>query len=250
MEYDYALSITTTIRNGLCPLFVSHSCFDTLILERNILNKTCLIETASNCAGITIIALSILLKLPIAFNIYHAKSAVGLSMASIVLEATMYLAVLVYYTSLGSPFSAYGEKYSLLSQNILLCVMIWFYGNCSNFRFVLYFIATVIAFLVMINIPKDFQPLLIAYTSVGSLLSRFPQIRLSYKNGHTGVLSFVTIAVSVTGGLVRVLTLLLEVDDCIIIIGESFPIFLNFIILSQIAIYRKATAAYLENKKK
>lgn len=249
------LLLNNTARSVVSPLFISDQCYDTLVMELNVFDKECLLSTLSTCAGLGIVVLSLLLKLPIANNMYLAKSADGLSLTSLYLETSMYLSVLCYFFMLEppAPFSTYGEKYSLMAGNFLLASLAWTYSG-KGWLFRIASVAGLVAcFFLFTNLPPDMRKYLIYYSSSGALLARTPQIMMNFRNGHTGVLSLGSLVAAISGAVVRVLTVLKQVPDFLAAAGELLPLSLNIVILIQVILYRQATKdhfAKLEKAKK
>jgi mannose-P-dolichol utilization defect protein 1 len=72
-------------------------------------------------------------------------------------------------------------------------------------------------------------------------ISRLPQIYTNFANGHTGQLSFISIALFFFGSLARVFTTLKEVADPILLTGFVLASILNGILFFQILFYWKVT---------
>mmetsp|Transcript_4366 Transcript_4366/g.6489 ORF Transcript_4366/g.6489 Transcript_4366/m.6489 type:complete len:251 (+) Transcript_4366:91-843(+) len=237
-------------RGYVSPLLISDTCFDRLLLDLDLLHVECLKATVSKVAGYGILVFSSVLKLPLILNILASKSVSGLSASSIYLEATMYAASLVYHYYLGSPFSTYGEKYVLLLQNSAIATMIWYFTKKPLWYCFMCVGILVGSIYAMLILPAAFRHYLILYCTFGAFFSRVPQIAINFKNGHTGVLSPLTLFMGVFGALVRLLTVIQEVDDIYAIVGEALPLSLNVIILLQIIFYRNKTKQFFEDKRK
>jgi len=248
---DAVISTLNLTRPIVSPLFISDACFDTLVLDLDIFHVACLKQTLSTCAGYAIVVFAAVLKLPLILNIVRHKSVDSLATSSVYLETTMYLAVLVYYYFLQSPLSTYGEKYVLLAQNLVICVLIWVYGKKS----ILFQLASTVgfgavAFGMIYVLPPPLRPYLIVYSSFGAITSRVPQILLNFRNGHTGILSLASLGAAVAGASVRLLTVLQDVDDKMAVVGELLPLGLNIAILLQVVSYRESTRRHLAKEKK
>ncbi|GBG26807.1 Mannose-P-dolichol utilization defect 1 protein [Hondaea fermentalgiana] len=242
-----ALNLTRPL---VSPLLISDGCFDSLVLDLNVADTLCLKETLSKVAGYGIIVMATVLKLPLILNILKARSVDGLSTTSVYLETSMYVAVLVYHAMLGSPFSTYGEKYVLLAQNMVIVGLIVYYGRKGGAFALASAAGLAVVTVGMLSLPPEMRPLLILYSSGGAVFARSPQIYANFVNGHTGVLALSTLAVSVGGGLVRLLTVIQEVGEPVAILGEISPLFFNSIILAQIIWYRKSTAEHFAKYKR
>mmetsp|Transcript_18186 Transcript_18186/g.35719 ORF Transcript_18186/g.35719 Transcript_18186/m.35719 type:complete len:250 (+) Transcript_18186:188-937(+) len=247
---DAVKDVLNSTRPLLSPLIMSDYCFDSLVMDLNILDVPCLKEAVSKAAGYGIVVFSSILKLPLISNIVTTASVDGLSTTSVYLETTMYASTLIYHAFLGSPFSTYGEKYILLAQNIVVIFFIVLYGRKTAGFALMSAIGFALSVAGMVNLPEEYRPLLILYSGSGAIFARSPQIYTNLKNGHTGVLSLFTFAAAVVGGIVRLLTILQEVDDTIAALGDLLPLAFNTFILFQILYYRRATMEHFAKLKK
>lgn len=242
--------VLDAIRPLVSPLFISDGCFDSLLVHWNHRDIECLKQTISKVAGYGIIALASILKLPLIINIVKAGSTVGLATSSIYLEISMYASNLVYNIFIESPISTYGELYVILAQNLFISMLIWKFNSKS----IMFCLGSVIGFVLMVlgflALPKEYWPSLMLYSTVCACASRLPQIITNFQNGHTGVLSLITLLLGVAGAFVRLLTLLQEVNDIFAVVGTLLPLVLNSIILLQIIYYHARTKAHFINNKK
>lgn len=244
---DSVLGVLNLTRPLVSPLLVTDACFDTLVMDLDVLDAVCVKQALSKAVGYAIILFATILKLPLVLNILRSKSVAGLSTSSVYLETTMYAAVLAYHTGLGSPFSTYGEKWGLVAQNVVISALIWRFAKKSW----LFVLASAAGFVgvaaAMASLPADLRHYLILYTSVGACASRLPQIYSNFTNGHTGVLSQATLVSAVVGPSARLFTVLQEVDDAWAALGEIMPLALNAVILAQLLAYKAATKAHFDN---
>ncbi|XP_038242127.1 mannose-P-dolichol utilization defect 1 protein isoform X1 [Dermochelys coriacea] len=88
----------------LVPHLLPERCYDELFLRFNLLHVPCLKILISKGLGIAIVAGSLMVKLPQVFKILGAKSAVGLSFHSILLELLALTGTMVYSMANGFPF--------------------------------------------------------------------------------------------------------------------------------------------------
>lgn len=200
----------------------------------------------SKALGIAIIAGSVTLKLPQIINILKAKSAAGVSGVSVYLENFAMGFGLVYGLSQGLPFSTFGETAFIFVQNALLILTIaGFNGGFSG----------LIKWMVALGIhlaglwalytglfPSEY--IAMGYASGVPLVitARLPQIWESFKNGHTGQLSFLTVFMQVGGNAARTFTTIQEAGgDMLMVTGYLIGLGIASIMLGQILYYWKAT---------
>jgi mannose-P-dolichol utilization defect protein 1 len=76
---------------------------------------------------VAIILASCINKAPVIRNILKSKNVVGLSMAASYGEVILYSNAAFYNILQGNPFTAYGETFMVLIQNMLVVTLIWTY---------------------------------------------------------------------------------------------------------------------------
>mmetsp|Transcript_8059 Transcript_8059/g.14850 ORF Transcript_8059/g.14850 Transcript_8059/m.14850 type:complete len:254 (+) Transcript_8059:153-914(+) len=243
-------SAAMAVQPLVSPLLISDECFNTLVLQLDVLDFACLRQTLSTVAGYGVVLFACVLKLPLILNIWRTKGADGLSAVAVYIECTMYSAVLVFYTSLGSPLSTYGEKYALLGQDFIVVLLMWYYTRTSVPKMLFITLVYIAIVTGMSSLPFELKPYLIGYSSMGAIISRVPQIVTNARNGHTGVLSLGSLAAAVSGAVVRLLTILQDVKDPTAIFGEVLPLSLNSMILMQVIWYQSATKQHFAKAKK
>ena len=86
-------------------------------------------ENLLQALGLGIIAGSIMVKLPIIFNMMKAKSAAGLSFTSQALELFPCATIMGYALANGFPFSAWGESLFMAAQTLFIAFLICSYNG-------------------------------------------------------------------------------------------------------------------------
>mmetsp|Transcript_16051 Transcript_16051/g.18771 ORF Transcript_16051/g.18771 Transcript_16051/m.18771 type:complete len:303 (-) Transcript_16051:697-1605(-) len=229
------------VRFLVVPVFISDSCFDSLLVNYELTDTSCLKETISKVAGYGIVILSSILKVPVIVNIIQSGCVTGLSISSIYIETSMYMTIFAYNYFIESPISTYGETLVIMFQNFILCVLLWKYMNKGyGYRFLTVLMFTIFGGLVYFT-PESYYWVLVTWSIICSCVSKLPQIYTNFMLGHTGVLSIITTLMQVLGGSVRFLTILYEVTDKLAIACNGIALFLNIMILLQIVLFRKKT---------
>jgi len=158
----------------------------------------------------------------------------------------MYLASLVFHVRNGSPVSTYGEKYTLLAQNLVITALAWRLGQRSAQHRLLASAAAALAVAAMVAAP---EPAWLAGAAVAcAMAARVPQLVANARNGHTGVLSVGSQAVAVAGAAVRAATVAFEVANPAALASELLPLMLNLGLLAQLVAMRGATRAHFAAK--
>ena len=82
------------------------------------------------------------------------------------------------------------------------------------------------------------------------LFSRLPQIYQNVRQGHTGMLAMPTYTLNTLGSLARVLTIMQEVNNPLVLGGTVSAFCQNFAIMLQMVVYRSANRQRAESVKK
>jgi len=228
------------------------SCLDTF----PILSTPCLSRLIAKGIGIVIIIASCINKAPVINNIFKSKSVAGLSVGSAYGEVIMYSNAAFYNILKGNPFTAYGETFSVLIQQMVVVSLIWIYSqpNISKKDIVLaiigYTLYLVGVFQVLGTMYTDFIYILMVYNPVVLVSTRGAQIRTNYVNKQTGAQSIATTGMNLAGSLVRIATTIKEVGwDFHILRAYGTSITLNTILFTQILLYKANTAKFLKDLK-
>ena len=225
------------------------SCLDTF----PILSTPCLSRLIAKGIGIGIIIASCINKAPVIRNILKSKSVAGLSVGSAYGEVIMYSNAAFYNILRGNPFTAYGETFSVLIQQMVVVSLIWAYSKpnikkdiiLALFGYTLYLVGV---FQVLGTMYTDYIYILMVYNPVVLVSTRGAQIRTNYKNKQTGAQSIATTGMNLAGSLVRIATTIKEVGwDFHILRSYGTSITLNAILFTQI--YKANTAKFLRELK-
>jgi hypothetical protein len=82
-----------------------------------------------------------------------------------------------------------------------------------------------------LSLPEHLWPVLIVVSSLVSLVGKLTLIVQILRQKHTGVISFITVALQVMGGFVRIVTTLVEVKDMGIVMSYLLSVVLHIVIL-------------------
>jgi len=170
---------------------LSETCYKTLVLDVDLTSNKCIKLAISKVLGISIIAISSIVKVPQILKIISAGSASGISILSYLLETFAYLISLAYNVRQGFPFSTYGETGLIMAQNIVIIVLVLNYSGTAGTG--LFFIAC-LAMSAVILFSRDILHIkalsyLQASAGVIGIASKLPQILTVWQEGGTGQLS-------------------------------------------------------------
>ena len=106
----------------------------------------------------------------------------------------------------GNDFVTYGEQLVVLTQNILIVALFWYYLPTTEKPSILFMlsVATTIfgsGFGLLYGLPPMLWWILPICSSVFNIMSRIPQIATNFANKHTGRLSVITWFLQVGGSL-------------------------------------------------
>ncbi|XP_063786739.1 mannose-P-dolichol utilization defect 1 protein [Pseudophryne corroboree] len=226
------------IRSLLVPAILPDSCYEEFFLDYNLLHVPCLKILISKILGIGIIVGSVMVKVPQIVKILRSGTAEGLSFQSILLELLALTGTMVYSITHGFPFSAWGEVLFLMVQTLIIGFLIQHLGGRTSqgvLFFSVYF--CLLAILLSPVIPMVLVTVLQASNMPAVVISRLIQAMTNYRNGHTGQLSAVTIALLFLGSLARIFTSIQETGDYLMSLTYVVSSACNGVIGAQLLYY-------------
>ena len=225
-----------------------------LSAPQTLLESACFKYALSKALGYGIVLGSAGVKLPQVLNIVRAKSTVGLSPSSIIIEMASLVSSFAYFMALGYPFSTWGENFFLFFQHaaITACYFHYTSGIMSGQS-----IGTFIPLAAMgVALYKRAVPDLTLPAAVSELLGlpgtitceqlagglpvllmlfgRLPQIVQNFKQGHTGQLSLITYCLNVAGSGARAFTVVQELNDPLVLTSALSSFVQNALLVAQI----------------
>jgi len=227
-------------------------CFESLVVNLDFSNVTCLKLAISKALGLGIVVGSSLVKLPQVLKIAGSGSAEGISFTGVLLELIAITFSGVYSFSNNFPFSAYGESVFLAIQTsaIGLLVLAFSKGRLNAALFGALYAGAVWALMNPVVTP----PALLWYGQAANipmiLLGKLIQIMTNFRNGHTGQLSAITCFLLSLGAIARIFTSVQETGDNIVILTYVCSSVVNTIIALQVVLYWNKTSEASSVKKK
>ncbi|XP_065178371.1 mannose-P-dolichol utilization defect 1 protein-like [Sycon ciliatum] len=229
---------TAALENIIGLVVPDQRCRNEYITNFNIFDESCNKMLISKLLGLGIVAGSILVKLPQIIKILKAKSVVGLSLSSFLLELMAYIFTMSYNVVQGFPFSTWGEALFVLVQAIIQVALFFHfaYSPVAALAFVP-LCSTCVYFLCSGLVPLQVVSLLFQATIPLTASSKIFQIGANFTNGHTGQLSMITSFMNLMGTLGRIYTTFQEVKDTAILAAFVSATFFNLVIVLQIVYY-------------
>lgn len=173
-------------------------CYNSLVLDIDLTDSTCLKLAVSKGLGIGIVTAASIVKVPQILNLVRSKSASGVSLVAYLLETTSYLISLVYNIRNGFPFSTYGETAFILAQNVVITVLVLTYGGKQGAAALL--VAGLAAAVATLFSEAVVDMGALGYLQAGAgtlgVVSKVPQILAIFQEGGTGQLSAFTVSAS------------------------------------------------------
>lgn len=221
-------------------VFTPH-CYDTYFLDFNFLDKPCFAASLSKGLGIGIILGSIFVKFPQILKIYNARTAKGISLATVTLDLIVITIYAAYNFLKQFPVSAWGDTAFLAIQTVAIGFLLLFYDVSATkavgyLIMYLVFAGILVSGLVSIDILWTLQGVNIPLLLAGRVI----QVYANYCNQSTGQLSAVTCALLFLGSLARIFTSVQETGDTMVILTNVFSFLANLVIVVQILYYWKS----------
>jgi mannose-P-dolichol utilization defect 1 len=198
--------------------------------------------------GIAMILASCVNKLPVIINMRNTKSAKGLSVSSIYGETIVYANCAFYGLLNQYPITSWGENASLLVQALVIVSLLWKYTEASiKERIVAVLAGLLYIVLIFSFLPEQYYYLLMTSVMPILFVARGSQILETMRCGHTGAQSIITVAMSLVGGLIRILTTLQEMGwDMAVLSTYLFSAAMSLIMFGQYFYYQNNTKVFFE----
>mmetsp|Transcript_2868 Transcript_2868/g.7245 ORF Transcript_2868/g.7245 Transcript_2868/m.7245 type:complete len:218 (+) Transcript_2868:78-731(+) len=213
---------------------------------------TSLGDVFTNLVGTVVLLGSLLTKMPQVTRILYAGNVLGLSEASVLMEALGYCCFSYYNIMQGYPFISWGEGAIMTFQTIALLMMFWIFDDTidlrNRFSGVAAF-AVIGARLLLRPVPPALIQLIGTLPTIMFIAAKSPQVLLNFRQGHTGQLAPLTYLLQLTGNTLRIITAIqANGGDPVVLCGHGSSAALNLIILAQVVKYRRATEALTKQK--
>ncbi|XP_014717033.1 mannose-P-dolichol utilization defect 1 protein isoform X1 [Equus asinus] len=237
------------LKRLLVPLLLPEKCYDQIFVQWDLLHVPCLKILLSKVLGLSLVAGSLLVKLPQVFKILGAKSAEGLSLQSVMLELVALTGTMVYSITNIFPFSSWGEALFLMLQTITICFLILHYRG-QTVKGVAFLACYALVLLVLLSplTPLAVVTLLQASNVPAVVVGKLLQAVTNYRNGHTGQLSAVTVVLLFGGSLARIFTSIQETGDPLMAGTFVVAALFNGLIVAQLLFYWNAKAPHTKKE--
>lgn len=237
------------LKRLLVPLLLPEKCYDQIFVQWDLLHVPCLKILLSKVLGLSLVAGSLLVKLPQVFKILGAKSAEGLSLQSVMLELVALTGTMVYSITNIFPFSSWGEALFLMLQTITICFLILHYRG-QTVKGVAFLACYALVLLVLLSplTPLAIVTLLQASNVPAVVVGKLLQAVTNYRNGHTGQLSAVTVVLLFGGSLARIFTSIQETGDPLMAGTFVVAALFNGLIVAQLLFYWNAKAPHTKKE--
>uniref|UniRef100_A0A7S1F0U9 Mannose-P-dolichol utilization defect 1 protein homolog n=1 Tax=Noctiluca scintillans TaxID=2966 RepID=A0A7S1F0U9_NOCSC len=190
---------------------------------------------------------SLMTKLPQVFCIWRSRSVLGLSEASVVLEALGYCTAALYSATMRYPIGTYGETLSLSLQGLLIVLLFWFFSQNINLGMRFCGLVLWLGFVPLFLLASP-PPLLIYLVGLTPpclfSVARLQQIIVNHRQGHTGQLSPITLLLQCCGCAARIFTTFHVIaGDSVVLLSFSSSFLLNAVLVTQVIKFKRTTKA-------
>ncbi|KAI8136728.1 hypothetical protein BJV82DRAFT_638587 [Fennellomyces sp. T-0311] len=234
--FERKMLLPPPLKDPLVAL-IGDTCYVSLVEDFDLTNVPCIKYAISKALGLGIVVGGSIVKIPQILTIINSGSARGLSLASYLLETLACCITFSYNWRQANPFSTYGETIFLTVQNIIITLLILFYGQ--RFGETLAALVGYVAVLYILTsmIPSWVMASLYAATIPLSLASKVPQIYSNFANKSTGQLSVFAVVNYFAGTTARVFTTMTELNDPLMLSGNVLASVLNGVLMVQVFLY-------------
>ncbi|XP_037960757.1 mannose-P-dolichol utilization defect 1 protein homolog [Teleopsis dalmanni] len=231
-------------------LFLSPKCYDNYFVELDFMNGPCFKASLSKLLGLTIIAGSLLVKIPQVHKIWHKRSGEGINLVSVLFDLLAVTFQMSYSYMNGYPFSAWGDNTFLALQTVTIGALVLFYNGAKVKAF--FFCLIYASVVYILNSGLTPMHVLIAVQSFNIpivLIAKTTQALTNYRNGSTGQLSAITVFMLFAGTVARIFTSIQETGDKMIIMTYCVSTLANGVILAQVLYYWNSSTKTKKSKK-
>jgi mannose-P-dolichol utilization defect protein 1 len=202
----------------------------------------------SNILAACVVFAGTFYKLPQVLKIYQAKSAKGVSIYMIILDAWTTLVETAYSYANNQPYIDWGEAPPQLFCSTAVALQIFYYERKTKLQ-VLYTYAAAIALatasvmhapqLIGKKIGLKLLTFLKTINMLITVFSKLPQIQTNYTNQSTGQLSVSTMSLGCLGSIIRFYTLFQSANgvDPLMVLNQFTSLIMNGTIVGQILYY-------------
>ncbi|KAK7790786.1 hypothetical protein R5R35_009498 [Gryllus longicercus] len=231
------------VLESILLLLMTEECYDKFFVELNFLDVPCLKAVISKWLGLSIIAGSIMVKVPQITKILNNKSAEGISILSVLLDLFAITSSASYSFIKGFPFSAWGEGLFLALQTAVIAALVLLFSGSSARAAA--FVASYVALLFVllsgvtpVDVLWSLQALNVPIVVAGKMI----QVVTNYRNCSTGQLSAATGFMLFFGSLARIFTSIQETGDSVLVVTYLCAFSVNALIAAQLVYYWNAPA--------
>ncbi|VDK49587.1 unnamed protein product [Anisakis simplex] len=210
--------MTTEIRcklDSLMHVLFPKNCFEEMVIKFNVFHPECASLVLSRMLGTGITVASLMLFIPQIIKIHMARSGAGISLSAQLLGLLSCFATAAYsYTN-----NFWGDTLFVAIQMVIIVMQILYFSSLSAYAFAFFAFCWAATFAVI----GDYIPFAVLYALQAITIplvvaSKFLQILSSYKEGSTGQLSLISVALQFCGCLARVFTSVKETGDSLVIV--------------------------------
>jgi mannose-P-dolichol utilization defect protein 1 len=191
---------------------------------------------------------SSILKLPQLYNVLRSRSADGVSLSSLLIEAAGYSIITSWGVARGLDFKDYGEGVIITVQLFVLILLV------GSFQRRMTYVAAVYGPILAVGlclaagmVPRNIHEAMLSLQIILGLIARFPQIYSNHKRKDTGELALLTFFFAFGGCGARFVTTFFNVPwekgKAMLMLQFFVATILNFVVVAQIVWYSYLSGA-------
>ncbi|KAI1903335.1 hypothetical protein AGOR_G00026140 [Albula goreensis] len=191
----------------LLKYYMPEKCYDEFFHNFNFLHVPCQTIVLSKILGIWIMLGTVVVKLPQIYKVFKAKSAMGLSFTSTLLELFAITGSMVFCISHNFPIGAWGETLFIVIQTLTIGFLIQHFGGntIKGVGFIIGY-CSLLSLLLSPLTPRSVVTSMQSSNMFAVIMGQLVQAVTNYLNGHTGQLSAVSVFLLFFGSLARIFT--------------------------------------------
>ncbi|RUS80083.1 hypothetical protein EGW08_012161 [Elysia chlorotica] len=192
----------------------------------------------------SVLALTLIYKMPQVYNVVSTRSSRGISMPSLVLEFISYSVEMVYQSAMDYPFETYFEICLMWAQDVILLYVVLDERHLIGTNLIVPFLIYSVCFVSIYNywLPDIIMYTLIVSTTPGLIVSKSAQLLKILRDRDAGTVSPQTWGMLAYMAGARVLTTAFVTKDLPMFLNNSSAMVLNISITISVLYFNSLKA--------
>lgn len=198
-------------------------------------------ETLLHVANFSTLFVCMVLKFPQIFVLIRAKTSVGVSLNSLLLELVGYIVFVTYQMYYDYPPPTYLEYPILIAQDVILLLLILQYNGCLHQSIIYTFLF--VGGWRLLTVDKLVIDTAMSLCTLISAASKFAQLQCLWKSKDAGQVSALTWALATYTCMARIYTASVTTGDMLVLVRFIVMTLLNIWVLFTIVYYQRQRSA-------